>query len=103
MSNSNVTLAGVDVFVEAPLNVQLPPSIGSLNLKHVASRGLKLTPSASSSVLDVGWLCARYVFAKPVTGSGDNEIAELLIALGKDYRWTSAVKLFDVDGKPTYS
>lgn len=101
--SSNVTLAGIDVFVEAPLAAKLPGEIGTLTLKHVASRGLKLSPDSSATVLDIGWVCARYVFAKPTAGSGDTEIADLLVKLGRDYRWTSVVKLFDIDGKPSYS
>lgn len=97
------TFVGVDVFVEAPLHTEFPKDLAGLSFKHAASRGLKLSGGNSASVLDVGWLCVRYSFVKPISGNGDKEIAEFLLALGQKYKWTSLVKLFDIDGKPAYS
>lgn len=90
---------GVDVFVEAKLNAELPKSISKFSLKSVSSRGLKIS-GTDASILDVGWLCARYSCD---TSGGEDAVADLLTALSQNYRWTSVVKLFEIDGKPAYT
>lgn len=103
MTTNNFTLRGVDIFVETKLGAKLPESVGSLKLLHIASRGLKIDPSAETTMLDVGWVCARYSFASAIVGNGDNEISALISAIGSKYNWTSLVKLFDDAGKPAYT
>lgn len=98
----NFKTCGVDIFIEANLKASLPDKVGNLTLKHIASRGLKLTPNTDISILDVGWLCARYTFPNPQEEC-DSEINELIITIGKSHRWTSLVKLFDDNGAPAYT
>lgn len=102
MSNTNMKITGVDVFVEAPLNARMPEQVGNFTLNHVSSRGLKLTSGAEASVLDVGWLCARYTVQKDAA-TNDGEIADLLSHIGKTYKWTSVMKLFEDNGKAAYT
>lgn len=99
-------ISGVDIFVEAPFNPGLPAQIGSLKLAHVASRGTKLKGAElEKTILDVGWLCARYLFDKPVqaTSDADQAICQLIQKIGGQYKWSSLIKLYSQDGKPLFS
>ncbi len=100
----NITkVLGVDIFLEAPLSVKLPPQIGAFKLKHVASRGTALGGPSVAEILDVGWVCARYLFEKPDNNSNDAEITTLMTTLGKDYRWSSILKLYEINGSPAFT
>lgn len=103
MSANNFKLSGVDIFVEVKLGTKLPESVGIFNLKHIASRGLKIAAGSDANILDIGWVCARYTFSNPPSGSGDKEIGELIATIGKSYNWTSLIKLYDDGGKPAYT
>lgn len=99
-------LAGIDIFVEAEFEAQLPKTIGSMKLEHISSRGTKLKGSAlEKRILDVQWLCARYVFegAKPITGETEESILQVIRQISSQYKWSSVIKLYTLDGKPQYS
>ncbi len=108
MTNTNDTrlISGIDIFVEAPFNAGLPAQIGNLKLSHVASRGTKLKGAElEKTILDVGWLCARYLFETPVKHSSeiDAAICQAVQKIGAQYKWSSLIKLYSQDGKPMYS
>lgn len=106
MTQKQITkILGIDLFVEAPFAAQLPKQVGTLTLMHVASRGTVLSGTDSDrAILDVGWLCARYVIAGGATEAEANtQILTLIEAVGKTYRWSSAIKLYEVDGKPAFT
>ncbi|NBO37212.1 hypothetical protein EBU99_01370 [bacterium] len=102
----NRQLAGIDLFIEAPFAATLPKQVGSLTLDFTASRGTKLKGSdLEKRILDVNWLCARYVFdaARPLNAETESQILKLIGEVGKNFKWSSVIKLFIVDGKPQYS
>ena len=106
MTQKQITkVLGIDLFVEAPFSAQLPKQVGTLQLKHVASRGTTLSGTeADKAMLDVGWLCARYVFTGGSTDAEVNsQILSLIENIGKSYRWSSAIKLYEIDGKPAFT
>jgi hypothetical protein len=108
MTNTNDTrlISGIDIFVEAPFNAGLPAQIGSLKLSHISSRGTKLKGAdLEKTILDVGWLCARYVFEKPLNHSSDTDaaICQVVQKIGAQYKWSSLIKLYSQDDKPLFS
>ncbi|MEN9826507.1 MAG: hypothetical protein RI953_2252 [Pseudomonadota bacterium] len=99
-------ISGIDIFVEAPFECDLPKQVGSLTLSHISSRGTKLKGAAlEKTILDVGWLCARYTFEKPVNNSteADSAICNLVQKVGSTFKWSSIIKLYSQDGKPLFS
>ena len=106
MSQKQITkVLGVDLFVEALFGAQLPKQVGTLTLKHLASRGTALSGTdADKGILDVGWLCARYVIAGGATDAeASAQILTLIENVGKTLRWSSAIKLYEIDGKPAFT
>ncbi|MEY4065277.1 MAG: hypothetical protein RIR26_1485 [Pseudomonadota bacterium] len=108
MSNQNGKreIAGVDIFIEAPFQAKLPTDIGGLKLAHVASRGTKLKGNElEKRILDVGWLCARYLFDTPHPANSETDAAILraMETIGASYAWSSAIKLYHLDGHPQFS
>lgn len=102
----NRLISGVDIFVEAPFNAKLPQQVGGLKLTHIASRGTKLKGAElEKTILDVGWLCARYSFDGPVKGGGESDqaICQLIQQIGSSYKWSSLIKLYTENGKPLFS
>ncbi|MBM3382018.1 MAG: hypothetical protein FJY29_06205 [Betaproteobacteria bacterium] len=105
-TTDNRLLAGIDIFVEAPFSVQLPKQIGTMKLEHIASRGTKLKGSElEKRILDVHWLCARYVFEgqRPLNTETEANILQVIQSIGSQYKWSSVIKLYTLDGKPQYS
>jgi hypothetical protein len=105
-STDNRLLAGIDIFVEAPFAAQLPKQVGALKLEHVASRGTKLKGSElEKRILDVHWLCARYVFEsnRPLNAETEASILQVIQNVGSQCKWSSVIKLYTLDGKPQYS
>jgi hypothetical protein len=99
-------ISGIDIFVEAPFNAGLPAQIGNLKLSHISSRGTKLKGAElEKTILDVGWLCARYLFDKPVSHGNDTDsaICQVVQKIGSQYKWSSLIKLYSQDDKPLYS
>lgn len=99
-------LAGIDIFIEAPFAASLPKQIGSLKLEHVSSRGTKLKGNElEKRILDVHWLCARYVFpeSRPLGHETEASILQVIQDVGSQYKWSSVIKLYTLDGKPQYS
>ncbi|MEY3902620.1 MAG: hypothetical protein RL189_1926 [Pseudomonadota bacterium] len=106
MTNDTRMISGVDIFVEAPFSAGLPAQIGTLKLAHISSRGTKLKGSElEKTILDVGWLCARYVFDAPVKHGteADAAICQVVQKVGSQYKWSSLIKLYSQDGKPQFS
>lgn len=105
-ATDNRMISGVDIFVEAPFSAKLPQQVAGLKLTHVASRGTKLKGAElEKTILDVGWLCARYCFDAPVKNGGetDQAICQLIQNLGATYKWSSLIKLYSENGKPLFS
>ena len=99
-------ISGIDIFVEAPFGGELPAQAGVLKLAHVSSRGTKLKGAAlEKTILDVGWLCARYLFEKPLNHGNETDAAICLAIqkIGSQFKWSSLIKLYSDDGKPLYS
>ncbi|MFZ9520406.1 MAG: hypothetical protein ACO3A4_08005 [Silvanigrellaceae bacterium] len=99
-------ISGIDIFVEAPFDCNLPKQVGSLNLVHISSRGTKLKGAAlEKTILDVGWLCARYTFENPLNNNADVDaaICNLVQKIGATFKWSSIIKLYSQDGKPLFS
>lgn len=106
MTNDTRLISGVDIFVEAPFTAGLPAQIGNLKLAHISSRGTKLKGAElEKTILDVGWLCARYVFDAPVKhgAEADAAICQVVQKVGSQYKWSSLIKLYSQDGKPQFS
>lgn len=99
----NRKIVGVDLFVEAPLVSQFPERVGELALKHVASRGTVLSRSRQAEILDVGWICVRYLFTQAVGSRADEAIAQLVQTIGEKHSWSSLIKLYEVDGTNGFS
>ncbi|MEN9529810.1 MAG: hypothetical protein RI932_1683 [Pseudomonadota bacterium] len=105
-STDNRLLAGIDIFVEAPFSALLPKQVGAMKLEHISSRGTKLKGSElEKRILDVNWLCARYVFdgSRPLTSETEASILQVIQTVGSQYKWSSVIKLYTLDGKPQYS
>lgn len=105
-TNDKRLINGVDIFVEASFSESLPQTVGNLRLAHVASRGTKLKGDPlEKNILDVGWLCARYLFDTPAqqASSCDNAICQLIEKISAKHVWSSVVKLYSLDGKALYS
>ena len=105
-TQDNRLLAGIDIFVEAPFSAQLPKQIGAMRLEHISSRGTKLKGSdLEKRILDVQWICARYLFDgnHPMTKETDSQIVQVIQQVGAQYKWSSIIKLYTLDGKPQYS
>ena len=100
---TNRKIAGVDIFLEAPLTVKLPQTIGALTLKKISSRGTDITTSSDTTILDVNWICARYLFSQPSSENCDEGIAQLIKKLGESYPWSSLIKLYEFDGVSSYT
>lgn len=99
-------VAGIDVFIEAPFDAQIPQQSGSLKLDRIASRGTQLKRNEQDKrMLDVHWLCARYLFAEPqdVNAQTSQQILAAVEKLGAQFNWSSLIKLYVADGKPQYS
>lgn len=99
-------VAGFDVFIEAPFAVHLPQQLNDFKLECIASRGTKLKGvELEKRILDVHWLCARYMFGAPqdVNAETSKKIIEAVQQLGQQYNWSSLIKLYVADGKPQYS
>lgn len=106
ISNNARQIAGFDVFIEAPFAAQLPLQLSDLKLDCIASRGTKLKGvELEKHILDVNWLCARYMFANPqdVNDVTSGKILKAVEQLGEKYNWSSVIKLYVTDGKPQYS
>ena len=105
-TQDNRLLAGIDIFVEAPFSAQLPKQIGAMKLEHISSRGTKLQGSElEKRILDVQWLCARYLFdgQRTMTNDTESQIVQVIQQVGAQYKWSSIIKLYTLDGKPQYS
>lgn len=99
-------VAGFDIFIEAPFSAQLPKQLGDFQLECIASRGTKLKGvELEKCILDVNWLCARYMFASPqeVNAGASEKILKATEQIGNKYNWSSLIKLYVADGKPQYS
>jgi hypothetical protein len=105
MSQKAVAVAGVDLFVEAHFGVDLPLRVGAFALKNISSRGTTVTAKDAGAILDVGWVCARYLLSdKSITGRAlDAEVGRLLAEVGKEHTWSSLVKLYEFDGTKAYT
>jgi hypothetical protein len=107
MSKKITRTAGVDLFVAARFGDDLPKQVGAFTLKNVTSRGTAVSAKDAGAILDVGWVCARYLLGEqgaPTGSALDAEIAKLLAELGKGGReWSSLVKLYEIDGAKSYS
>jgi hypothetical protein len=108
MTSSHKTVTavlGIDVFVAAHFSDKLPEEVDSLKLSGRFSRGTQITDSSSKTMLDVGWLSARYLFEskKPDSSEIDASVANLILEIGKNFRWTSVVKLVELDGQKAFS
>lgn len=105
-TNDNRLLAGIDIFIEAPFSAQLPREIGPLKFEHLSSRGTKLKGvNLEQKILDVHWLCARYLFdnVRPLGEETERYILQAIEQVGSQYKWSSVIKLYSLDGKPQYS
>ncbi|MCA2959572.1 MAG: hypothetical protein IOD12_04920 [Silvanigrellales bacterium] len=99
-------VAGIDLFVAARFDDELPKTVGAFSLKNVTSRGTSVTAKDTGAILDVGWVCARYLLAadKNMTGGAlDTEITKLISEVGKGREWSSLVKLYEIDGTKAFS
>jgi hypothetical protein len=96
---------GVDIFVAAHFSNELPYEAGGLKLSGTYSRGTLITETSSKTMLDVGWLSARYLFEtkKPDSAEIDLSVTKLISEIGKKYRWTSLIKLVELDGTKAFS
>jgi hypothetical protein len=108
MTNQNKKreIAGMDIFVEAPFQAKLPTEIGRMKLAHIASRGTKLKGlELEKHILDVNWLCVRYLFdsARPANPETEGELLRVIETIGASYAWSSAIKLYTLDGQAQYS
>ena len=104
--NKNITaVAGIDLFVQARFGEELPKQVGAFALKTITSRGTAVTAKDIGAILDVGWVCARYLIDdKALRGAAlDAQIAGLVAEVGKDREWSSLVKLYEIDGTKAYS
>jgi len=97
--------SGVDIFVAAKLGEALPATVGLFTLKSVSSRGTVTSATSAGEILDVGWVCARYLLNDKALGSEvfNAEVSRLIGELGKGREWSSIIKLYDVDGDKAYS
>jgi hypothetical protein len=105
-SNSQRQVAGFDVFIEAPFTAQIPQQLADFKLECTASRGTKLKGvELEKRILDVHWLCVRYMFPTPqdVNAGTSEKILKAVEQLGQKYNWSSLIKLYVADGKPQYS
>lgn len=104
--NDTRLLSGIDIFIEASFSTELPQKIGTLKLSHTSSRGTKLKGDPlEKDILDVGWICARYLFENPRQQGTDANaaICELIEKVGSQHTWSSVIKLYSQDGKALFS
>lgn len=106
MSKQISRIAGVDLFVAACFGDELPKTVGAFSLKNVTSRGTTVSAKDSGNILDVGWVCARYLLPADSSLAGtalDHEVTKLLGEVGKAREWSSLVKLYEMDGAKAFS
>lgn len=105
MTKTITATTGVDVFVSARLGDALPANVGAFTLKSVSSRGTVTSAKSAGEILDVGWVCARYLARDKglAREAFDAELAKLLAEIGRGRDWSSVVKLYEVDGEKAYS
>lgn len=103
-------LVGADVFVEFPGSPeelgQFMSSIGkqtNFALKMISNRGTKVYPDNGAMTDNVDhWRC-RFVLQKGVEKTEEQNVIQLLNEVSAKHRWVHVEKLWEFDGKPSYT
>lgn len=95
-----MNLIGVDAFVCSKERPAVPEQIGAFRLKMIANRGTRVWPPPAPEVEAADWWCCRYL----ATGTaGHADVEALLRELSRNFTWTLAQKLFEINGAPGFS
>ena len=105
MSQKDMKILGIDIFVEAPLSTEFPCLVAGMRNSLCTSRGAPINAETAKEVLDIGWVCVRYVFEAAAEESAETnaQIAEVTKIIGEQFRWSSIIKLYEIDGQPMFS